>query len=365
MPRPTLIDIDLAALKHNARLARSLAGKKQLMAAVKADAYGHGMLACAQTLSSVTDALAVAFTEEAIALRDAGLEQPILILEGPFDDQDLAEISAHGLWPVLHSHEQLALLEANAGCCPESVWIKIDTGMHRLGFAPDDIETVLARLEAAGCREIVLMSHLAFAEEPESDLTLRQLQRWKQLSERSNLKTSFVNSAGLITQLPVSSDWVRPGYMLYGGRASERFLSLPLAPVMHFTSAVMALRQINPGESVGYGGRWQAQRTTTVATVPVGYGDGYPGTAENGTPIWIAGALCPLVGRVSMDMITVDVTDHPHIGIGSPVELWGRQLSVDTVAVHAKTIGYELLTRMPQRAPRHYRHGTDGSSLSS
>ena len=354
MPRPSRIDIDLDALAHNARLAASLAGSAHIMAAVKADAYGHGMVECSRVLETLVQGLAVAHVEEAVRLRDAGIEAPVLVLEGPFDGADVTEISHRQFSTVAHSEEQLALLTEHAlsPACP--VWLKVDTGMHRLGIPTPMVESALHQLSAIGTTHIVLMSHLAHAEDPEAVLTRHQLSRWEQVTGDRSLSTSLMNSAGLIGHLKGDSDWMRPGYMLYGGRPSNRFDSVPLAPVMHFRSALMAVREIAAGETVGYGGRWEAERTSRIATIPVGYGDGYPRTADNGTPVWVDGVLCPLVGRVSMDMLTVDITDHPHLHVGAPVELWGRNLSVDTVASHAHTIGYELLTRMPARTGRYW-----------
>lgn len=354
MPRPSEISIDLDALVHNARLARTLAGSARLLAAVKGDAYGHGMLACGQTLSPLVDALAVAFVEEAITLREHGVEAPILIMEGPFDAEDLAAIKQHEFATVIHSQGQIELL-AQEGISPDnSLWLKVDTGMHRLGLSMSEVDPALNRLTAMGVTDITLMTHLAMAESPEAALTVTQLRRWEAIIQSRPLKTSLWNSAGLLGHLAGKSDWVRPGYMLYGGHPGHRFDAAPLKPVMAFTSRIMAVRDIARGESVGYGGHWQAARDSRIATVSVGYADGYPRTATNGTPVWVDGHICPLVGRVSMDMLTVDVTDLPATSPGAPVELWGPRLSVDTVAQHADTIGYELLTRLPARIPRRW-----------
>lgn len=354
MPRPSTIEIDLHALSHNARLVRALAGPARVMAAVKADAYGHGALPCSQTLAPLVDGLAVAHVEEALNLRLGGITAPVLVLEGPFDGEDVAAIAHNGFSSVIHSLDQLELVVRH-GLNPDcGIWLKVDTGMHRLGLALDEIDLALQKLESLNHRELVLMSHLAMAEVPETILTQRQLDRWSRVTAARVTTTSLMNSAGLVGRLQGESDWVRPGYMLYGGKPGPHFDSVPLAPVMHFCSAIMAVRSIASGETVGYGGRWQANRDSRIATIPVGYGDGYPRTASNGTPVWIDGVLCPLVGRVSMDMITVDVTDHPQLNVGAPVELWGRHLSVDTVAHHAATIGYELLTRMPARIQRRW-----------
>lgn len=362
MPRPTRIDIDLEALAHNVRLAKTLAGTAKVMTAVKADAYGHGLLQCARVLANSADALAVAICEEAVALRNAGITVPILVLEGPFDTEDLRVINQYDLWSVVHHKHQLALFsEADTRTIPSrrdiGLWLKVDTGMHRLGFSPAAVPPALTALQTAGYPSPTIISHLAIAEKPEDSTSHQQFARWHSLTEALGGSTSLLNSAGLMGRLGGQSDWIRPGYMLYGGRPGGLFESLPLRPVMHFTSRIMATRRVPVGDTVGYGGRWIAGRPSVIATIPVGYGDGYPRTALDGTPVGIAGQICPLVGRVSMDMITVDITDHPNATVNSPVELWGKSLSVDTVAAHTQTIGYELMTRLPARTPRHWLGG--------
>lgn len=354
MPRPSYIDIDLTALAHNARVARALAGPARILAAVKADAYGHGLVACSHALVPWVDGFAVAHTEEAVCLRDAGISGPIVVLEGPFDRQDLEQIFQYNLATVLHNSEQIALMQDFPPPPTLSVWLKVDTGMHRLGFPPEAIEGTLKDLETLGIKQITMTSHLAFAEQPDSHVTRQQLQRWAGVTGNRTLSTSLMNSAGMIGHLPGDSDWMRPGYMLYGGKPAETFQHVPVKAVMRFHSQIMAVRGIAPGEHVGYGGRWRADAPSRIATIPVGYGDGYPRTADNGTPVWIDGRCCPLVGRVSMDMITVDITDHPTATVGSAVELWGPALSVDRVASHAGTIGYELMTRLPARISRRW-----------
>jgi len=371
MPRPTFVTIDLAALTENARLIRSLAGSSQVMAAVKANAYGHGMTLCAKTLEPMVDAFAVAFCEEATQLRVAGIRKPILILEGPFDLQDMIEIANLDCWPVVHSVEQITLLEtaiSQRKCEPtQIIWLKVDTGMHRLGISPEEVSSATDKLQQLGITDIRLLSHLAHAEAPDASLTQRQLQRWTIAADNFGGQVSLKNSAGLITiadtprQLQ-NAEWIRPGYMLYGGAIDARYIEsstnndrvthIDTHAVMELCSRIMAIRTISEGETVGYGGRWTATRSSRIATTPVGYGDGYPRTAENGTPVIIEGVRCPLVGRVSMDMITVDVTACTQATIGSPVQLWGPQLSVDEIARHANTIGYELLTRLSERVPR-------------
>ena len=359
MPRPSQFSIDLDALAHNVDALSRLAGSRQKMAVVKANAYGHGAVACARALEMSVDAFAVAITEEAIELRDAGIDKPILVLQGPHSSDDLDIISAHSLWPAVSNQHQLTWLIAQTNK-PDQVWLKVDTGMHRLGFDPSDLFDVRAALCAAGIRNTTLMSHLADAEDAESDLTHRQAARWDEVLKVQNdwvegdKQASFSNSASTVGALLPPESWVRLGYSLYGGSLIDLPAGLQLRPVMTFTSKVAATRWIEPGETVGYGGRWVAQKRSRIATIPVGYGDGYPRAAADGTPIGTPYGTVPLAGKVSMDMITADVTDIPNIDFGTEVTLWGGTPSVDEVASHCDTIGYELCTRITGRIPRRF-----------
>ncbi|MDG0992661.1 MAG: alanine racemase [Luminiphilus sp.] len=354
VPRPTTIAIDLDALSLNAAATGSLAGNSRILASVKANAYGHGMIRCSQKLSEIVDGFAVAFCEEAVALREAGIDLPMLLLEGPFDRCDVDAIHEHGLMMTLHSHHQIDLLEQSCHPLTAPIWIKIDSGMHRLGFCPAEAPQIEKRLRELGAQSITLISHYADGEHPHSALTQEQQKVWQRLKNTTLSQTSMANSAGVINGLDTRSNWVRPGIMLYGAAHVATETPISLEPVMSFNSEVMALREITAGESVGYGGRWRATRDSLIATIPAGYGDGYPRTAIDGTPVWLQGRRFPLVGRVSMDMITVDVTDFSDCQVGAPVELWGKHLAVNEVAEYAATIGYELLTRMTGRAPMNF-----------
>ncbi len=354
MPRPTCVSIDLDALRHNAQIARRLSEGKRLMACVKADAYGHGAIPCAKTLSPWVDAFAVAHVEEAENLREAGIEQPILVLEGPFDVADAQKIEELALWTAVHSEHQLPWLVEHLTPATSNVWLKLDTGMHRLGIGAEALPVVWSQLTEAGFQDTVLMTHLAFAEQGDSALTQYQKSQWRAALEALPSPTaSALNSAAIVGELPMSGDWVRPGYMLYGGQSCTHPVT-DLRPVMTLSSEIMAIRHIPQGDSVGYGGRWIAPRPSHIATVPVGYGDGYPRHATNGAPVWVDGYECPLVGRVSMDMVTVDITDHPNATIGSAVELWGEHISIDRLAQAADTIGYTLMTQISSRPARRW-----------
>ena len=352
MSRPTHFTIDLQALCENARTLKDLAGPRSTMAVVKADAYGHGAVQCATVLSPLVDAFAVAITEEAIALRDAGIDLPILVLQGPHSREDVKVMSSAALWPAISGEHQIDWLE-QADAQFEQVWLKCDTGMHRLGLMPDEIAPALARLTPRSANDIVLMSHFADAEAPDSPLTERQLLRWGQVSDAAPTG-SFSNSAATTGQIEAKESWIRLGYSLYGGSLVTLPDGYSLKPVMTFESRIASVRWIEVGESVGYGGRWMAQRRSRIATIPAGYGDGYPRAAADGTPIGSEQGTVPLAGKVSMDMVTADITDLPALDVGSPVTLWGNSPSIDEVARHCDTIGYELCTRITQRTPRRF-----------
>lgn len=356
MSRPTQFTIDLQALCENARTLKGLAGPRSSMAVVKADAYGHGAVPCARALSGIVDAFAVAITEEAIALREAGIELPILVLQGPHSREDTQVMSSAALWPAISGAHQIDWLE-QSGAQFEQVWVKGDTGMHRLGFMPHEIASAESRLTPYSANDIVLMSHFADAEAPDSALTERQLTRWIQLNGASS-SGSFSNSAATTGQIDAQESWVRLGYSLYGGSMVALPDGYSLKPVMQFESRIASVRWIDAGESVGYGGRWVARRRSRIATIPVGYGDGYPRAARDGTPIGTQQGTVLLAGKVSMDMVTADITDLPALDVGSPVTLWGDSPCIDEVAGHCDTIGYELCTRITQRTPRRFHRVT-------
>ena len=356
MSRPTQFTIDLQALCENARTLKGLAGPRSSMAVVKADAYGHGAVPCARALSGLVDAFAVAIMEEAIALREAGIELPILVLQGPHSREDTQVMSSAALWPAISGAHQIDWLE-QSGAQFEQIWVKCDTGMHRLGFMPHEIASAETRLTPYSANDIVLMSHFADAEAPDSALTERQLTRWIQLNGASS-SGSFSNSAATTGQIDAQESWIRLGYSLYGGSMVALPDGYSLKPVMHFESRIASVRWIDAGESVGYGGRWVARRRSRIATIPAGYGDGYPRAARDGTPIGTQHGTVLLVGKVSMDMVTADITDLPALDVGSPVTLWGNSPCIDEVAGHCDTIGYELCTRITQRTPRRFHRVT-------
>jgi alanine racemase len=360
--RPARAFIDLEALRSNYHLAKRLSAPGQALAVVKADAYGHGAVEVARTLEAHVPAFAVASLEEALVLRNAGIRKPILLLEGTFSADEVTEVARNNCWVMVENQQQVtALLDAQFGPGSNemlSVWIKVDTGMHRLGFPPEDCYRVYQRLldSRRVDREIVLATHLACADELENPFTRLQLDRFAAVASQLNAPASIANSPGLLGWPEARKEWNRPGYMLYGLTPfpAPHPVADQLRPVMTLSSAVIGLRRIDAGEGVGYGGDWIAARPSTIATVAIGYGDGYPRTAKAGTPVLINGRRCPLVGRVSMDMITVDVSDMHDVAIGSPAELWGKSLNANEVADHAGTNGYELVARMTSRVSRVY-----------
>lgn len=357
MTRPSFARIDLGALRHNYALVRRLHGGRAL-AVVKANAYGHGAVRCAQALDSEADGFAVAFLDEAATLRAAGIRSPILVLEGLFDADELAAAHALDLWVVVHHEAQLHMIEGDPHPGTLQVWLKADSGMGRAGFALADMPAAHARLRAsARVSDIVLMTHLAQADEPGRDMTARQLAAFDAATRELPGDRSLSNSAGLLGWPGARRDWARPGICLYGAdpmppawRAEAQGRAQPLRPVMHFESQVFAVRTLQPGDALGYGATFVADASTRVGLVAAGYADGYPRLAGTGTPVAVDGALTRLIGRVSMDMLTVDLSARPEAGIGSRVELWGAQVDVNEVARRAGTIAYELLCNL-KRVP--------------
>lgn len=353
MYRPTKALINLPALSSNLEQAKALAPKSKVLAVIKANGYGHGIARVAQHLSGA-DAFGVASIDEAMLLRQKGFLHRTLLLEGLFCESEIPVVIQNRLDLVIHSEHQLQWLLNAKIDIQLSVWIKIDTGMHRLGFAPEKVVSVIERLESSKndfC--IQLMSHFASADETAThfkDFTLNQLNQFLQISKNYGFPKTLANSAGLVHYPQSHFEWVRPGIFLYGAGVYQNDVK-PQA-VMQLESEVIAIKTVKSGESVGYANTWVASENSTIAVVAIGYGDGYPRHATEGTPVLINGVRYPLVGRVSMDMITVDITKaNQNITIGAKAELWGQNLAVDEVAAHSGTIGYELLCAITQRVP--------------
>lgn len=353
--RPARALIDLQALRHNYQLARELSGAKAL-AVIKADAYGHGAVRCALALEQQADGFAVACIEEALELRAAGIKAPVLLLEGFFEAGELALIVEHDLWCVVHSLWQLEAIEQTAMAKPINVWLKLDSGMHRVGLHPKDYQNAYQRLLATGkVSKIVLMSHFARADELDSSASNEQVAVFQAARQGLSAEVSLRNSPAVLGWPQVPSDWVRPGIMLYGATPFEvpQSEAARLQPVMTLQSRVISVRELPSGEPVGYGAKFISPRPTRVGVVAMGYADGYPRQAPTGTPVMVAGKRSQIIGRVSMDMLCIDLTDVPEAGVGSPVELWGKQVLASDVAMQAGMIPYQIFCNL-KRVPLDY-----------
>ena len=357
--------IDLAALRHNLKRARTAnAGAKQY-AVIKADGYGHGLVPVARAMTEA-DGFAVASLEEAVLLREAGITPPILLLEGFFQADELPLIQHHQLAIVVHHVAQVDALEALSASgveTPLPVWLKVDTGMHRLGFSVEETPLIWDRLSA--CAAVVqsprLMTHLACADDFQHPATLEQLARFNKLLPETDAECSVANSAGILGWMGSHGDIDRPGIMLYGVSPfiCETGAKRHLLPVMTLRSELIALNACREGDAVGYGATWHCPEDMPVGVVAIGYGDGYPRHAPAGTPVLVNGVEVPLIGRVSMDMICVDLRKLPNAKVGDAVVLWGEGLPAETVAVAASTIAYDLFCGVAGRVPRQYVDGED------
>lgn len=344
--------IDHAALRHNLKQARHAAKGSRVWAVIKADGYGHGMLRVAECLNQA-DGFAVARLDEALTLRNSGIDKPLLVLSACVSQTDFKQALEAGLQVVLHHHDQLQAIPvgvAEAGAL--SVWLKVDTGMHRLGFAPAEVPQVLSHLRAnPAIDEINLMTHLANADDPDDAMSKTQCEQLFSLDSALFKHLSIANSAGLLAIPASHADWVRPGIMLYGVSPfiNTSAAQYGLRPVMTLSSRVVAVKQCKAGDRIGYGGCYTCPEAMPVAVIAIGYGDGYPRHAPSGTPVLLNGVRLPLVGRVSMDMISVDARALPEVQVGDEAILWGDGLAVEEVAEKAGTIAYELLCGVKQR----------------
>ena len=353
MGRPLLAQINLAALAGNVALARARAPGAQLLAVVKADAYGHGLLRVLPALEEA-DGLALLELDMAIALREHHYTRRILLIEGFFEARELNEIAQRRLAIVVHHDDQVRMLEGATLPRPLEVFVKVNTGMNRLGFPASRLAHVVTRLRALGCvRTLTLMTHLASADE--ADGIAEPLALFRTIADGMDLPVSIANSAGVFRYHEIGGDVVRPGIMLYGSSpfATEAGTAakLQLKAVMSLKSRIIAVQHVERGKRVGYGGAHRVERGSRIGIVACGYADGYPRHAPTGTPVLVDGHRAPITGRVSMDMIAVDLTALPGSGEGAEVELWGARLPVDEVAAAAGTISYELLCGVTQRVP--------------
>lgn len=353
--RPQAI-IDLGALSHNFDRVKQLAAGSKVLAVLKANAYGHGMLPVAQALKHA-DALGVARIDEALALRAGGITKPIVLLEGFFHPDELQQVVASNLQLVIHHREQAEALLAATLDAPVRVWLKIDSGMHRLGIYPHEFNELYQRLNHSSNVQgpMRLMTHFASSDELQNPATAQQVQLFQHTIQGASGELSLANSAAVLNWPQSHTDWIRPGLMLYGVSPMAQLCGADheLKPVMTLCSSVIAVRKVNAGDAVGYGGSWIATKPTQLAVVAMGYGDGYPRSAGNNADVLINGQRHPIVGRVSMDMITVDIGDAA-VTVGDKVVLWGADLPVEEIAGRVDTIPYELLCNITSRVQFHY-----------
>ena len=351
MARNTIARIDVAALRHNLRQVRKAAPGSRVMAVVKADAYGHRLDLCLPALAEA-DMLAVATLEEARAIRRLGSGLPILLLEGFTHASDLPVIAELGLELAIHHQHQIEALKRFNRPMAGRIWLKIDSGMHRLGISAEHaVESHRALQRLPGIDQVNLMTHFALAESPEDPLTHRQLEIFQQATTSLDGERCIANSAAALLDPQTHQDWIRAGISLYGisPLADRTGAELGLKPVMTLQAELIAINQVAAGETIGYGGRYRAPTSMLVGVVGAGYGDGYPRSAADGTPVLVDGCRCVVAGTVSMDMITIDLESCPGARIGDPVELWGAGIPVEQVAHHAGTIAYELVCRITRR----------------
>lgn len=357
MSRNTFVRIDAKALCHNVQQVKQRSGGRDIIAMVKSNAYGCGLSQVVPILDGYVSALGVACLEEALAIRALGVNRDCVLFQGIFSRAERQWVAKYGFHSVIHQASQLAWILEKPEANRLRVWVKVNTGMNRLGFAPDEVYKVVAALAACPwvAKPIGLMTHLAFADEPGHAANQQQLQVFERLRLPSlPLIKSIANSAAILSIPEAHAEVVRPGVMLYGVSPfkNQQGLQLGLLPVMHFMSTVMTIHLCRAGEAVGYNGIWRAKKDTLIAVVAAGYGDGYPRHIAANTPVWVNGHFAPIVGQVSMDMMTIDISNCPEVKVGDPVELWGLHMPVERVAQAAGTIPYELLCQFSPRISR-------------
>lgn len=364
--RDCWLSVNAKALQANAEKVRQWMPESRLLAMVKANAYGHGAVWASQCLAAQADGFGVATLEEALELRAQNIDQPIWVMGGVYLEQEFRQAAAHGLTLIAHSHEQWRRYQAAAEAKhPVPVWLKLNTGMNRLGVPHEQAASLWQQLQGTpGIVPAGMMMHFAQAELPNSALTQLQLQRFHQAVAEAHsctlqtVASSCANSAAILSMPAAQGSWMRPGIALYGGSPLPQVsaLALGLQAVMTLRARVISVQSVSAGDSVGYGARWTAPHNSRIAVLSMGYGDGYPRHAPDGTPVWINGRRCQLAGKVSMDMITVDIGETP-VAVGDVAELWGQHVSVDEVAELCGTISYELFCQLTPRVRREVANG--------
>lgn len=377
MNSTAIATINLQHLQYNLQLIRAYMPSPKIMAMIKSNAYGHGLIPVAKALSSV-EAFGVATIDEALQLRTAGIANDIVVMRGFLTRDELAVFFNDArLIACVHDAQQLAILSS---LDPETlkndklrIWLKIDTGMHRLGFSEFDFLSIYAKLNALAFIEksFVVCSHLADADNIDIAFTQQQIARFEKITQSISNEKSLLNSAGILVHASAHYDWIRPGLMLYGVSPfqlhdprmmlTQEQIDLPgsrlnaaLRPAMTLTAKLIAIKQVNQGEKIGYSCAFTASHNIKIGIVGMGYGDSYPRQAKNGTPVFIRGERCPIVGRVSMDMIAVDISHLNHVSVDDTVILWGNALSVREIAACANTISHELLCHLTGRVQTVY-----------
>lgn len=355
MKHSTVVHIDIDALQHNLRLVKSDVPNSKIIAMIKRDAYGHGMVKIAQVLESDIDAFGVVFLQEALHLYNAGIKKPILVLSGFLDKEELLAIDQYNFYCSVHNFSQIEILETTKLSKPLHVWLKIDTGMHRLGFGLDQVQEAYQRLMQIDSvqKPLKLMTHFAEADNLQSNRTTQQMDCLQTLIKELGLEGErcTANSAAILKWPVTHADWARPGITLYGATpfATGTGLDLGLKPVMTLTSRIVAIHDLKQGEKVGYGGTFTCPENMRIGIAATGYGDGYPRNTKTGAPVLVNGIRTQLIGRVAMDMICIDLRPVPNTKIGDNVVLWGKGLPVEEVAVFASESVYELLSRLTSR----------------
>lgn len=351
---PVVAYINCSALRHNLARLRQIAPESKVLAMIKADAYGHDAIEIAKALDEA-DALGVSRINEALEIENANVKHNLVLMEGCFNQAELQKASELNFAVVIQNRQQLTDFENVTLPRPINLWLKINTGMNRLGVPYQDTLELFQRLKNhSNCASIAVMTHFASADDTDNDFTEQQLHLFNQVTNTLGVDKSTANSAAILTKPQTHFDWIRPGIALYGNSpiVDKVGSDFGFKPVMTLTSSVIAINTVRTGETVGYGQRWRSNKTTRIAVVAMGYGDGYPRHAKDGTPVMINGQVYPLAGRVSMDMITVDIGLDDQINIGDSVELWGENLPAEHVAQHSDTISYQLFCNLSKRVKK-------------
>ncbi|MGC7559185.1 alanine racemase [Pasteurella sp. PK-2025] len=355
--KPATAKISSVALKHNIQAIKQKAPQSKIIAVVKANAYGHGVVFVSSALEEYVDCFGVARLEEALSLRSNGITKPILLLEGFFCSKDLPILAVNNIQTVVHNVEQLEALQQAQLPNPIKVWLKIDTGMHRLGVDLAEVETFYTALKQSPNVDpkIGFMSHFSRADELACDYTALQLERFLQATQDKQGERSIAASGGILFWQHSHLEWIRPGIIMYGiAPINTPAQAFDLTPVMTLTSSLISVKDHKKGEPVGYGGVWVSEKNTKIGVVAIGYGDGYPRDIPIGTPVYLNGRRVPIVGRVSMDMLTVDLGEHAQDQVGDEVILWGKDLPIEEIAQISGVISYELITKLTPRVLTEY-----------